>query len=135
MTYKIAGINMNKIIIRMLHGLLFSHIALVSAEQSISLEWSESDAYYAGQNRNYFYQPKTTSLYYSLALNDAWSIGASLWRSEATENFDMDRLRLEEEASGASFNVNYFKDNWSANFGLSVSDSDLDMRSLVSAIF
>jgi hypothetical protein len=125
-----AGISMNRIIIRILQGLLFSHIALVSAEQSISIEWSKSEAYYAGQNRNFFYQPNTTSLYYSLALNEAWSMGASLWRSEASEYSDMDRWRLKEEGSGAALNINYLNGNWSTNLGLSISETDLDIRSL-----
>jgi hypothetical protein len=113
----------------------FLVLSPVQAGQSISVEWSKSEVYYAGQNRNYFYKPTTTSLYYSLDLSESFSLGASLWRSEATENFDTEQSRLQEEGSGSSININYFKGNWSANFGLSVSETDLDIHKLVLPVF
>tara|TARA_R110001592_G_scaffold65716_1_gene201709 strand:- start:20679 stop:21548 length:870 start_codon:yes stop_codon:yes gene_type:complete len=116
-------------------ALFLLHLSFVQADQSILLEWSKNDTYYEGQNRNYFYKPKTTSLYYSSGLNESWSLGASLWQSESSERFDSDQIRLEENASGAAININYQKEDWSVNLGLSVSETDLDIGSLVLPIF
>ena len=110
-------------------------MSAVQAEQSISIEWSKSDAYYAGQNRHYFYKPKTTSIYYSLGLNESWSLGTFIWRSDATENLDTNQFRLDEHGSGAAININYLYGNWHASLGLSTSETNLDIRSPVSTAF
>lgn len=106
-----------------------------SADQSLSIAWSKSENYLDGLNNRYFYEPLTSSIYYSVGLSDYWSLGASLWRSEAEEDIDTNQFRLEEESSGGGAIISYLQGDWSFNFGFNLSKTDVEVRSPISITY
>lgn len=106
-----------------------------SADQSLSIAWSKSENYLDGLNNRYFYEPLTSSIYYSVGLSDYWSLGASLWRSEAEEDIDTNQFRLEEESSGGGITMTYLHGDWGINFGINLSKTDIEVRSPISVTY
>ena len=107
---------------------------LVRAEQSISVEWSRSEAYLEGQSRRHFYEPETGTLYYSLALDESWRLGASLWSGVADEVIGDLGHRLDQTHSGGSIYVNHMLGNWGISVALSRARSELLVRSPASTL-
>lgn len=108
---------------------LFCFNATFAAEQSVSVEWSKSENYIAGQNRNHFYQPETGRVFYSVSIGEFWQVGASFWKGRDETDLDLGSFSLEETHSGRALSINYSLGNLGINFAASASKNEVEVRS------
>ncbi len=92
---------------------------------SLGVSWQQYDERVYGDRSSAKLEPQQWSIDYYYQLNELWTAGASLWRSDAERNWS-DQVSLQQQGEGVALSLSFEDLHWWLGLGFSISRSELN---------